>query len=142
MTISDTTEQAIMALIFNASAWATYADNAATTPQTTTPIAAHTADPGDAGTQSTSETTYTGYARPAPARTSGGWTVASGVATLVANAAFGVQSAGTPTLTHWSVGKTGGGASPILFSGTITPNIVVSAGLNPTLLNTTNCALD
>lgn len=142
MSISDTTENALMLLIFNATAWANYADNAASVPQTTTPIAAHTADPGDTGTQSTSETSYTGYGRSTTARSGVGWTVSAGVATLAANTAFGVQSAGTPTLTHFSVGKSGGGATAILFSGTITPNIVVSSGLNPTLLSTTNCALD
>jgi hypothetical protein len=63
MSISDTTETAIMALIFNATAWANYADNAAGTPQTNVAVALHTADPGDGGTQSTSEVTYTSYAR-------------------------------------------------------------------------------
>ena len=39
-------------------------------------VGLHTADPGEAGTQATSEATYTGYARVAVARTAGGWTVA------------------------------------------------------------------
>ena len=53
MSISDTTENAIMLLIFNATAWGNYADNAATTPQTNVHCALHTADPGDAGTMAT-----------------------------------------------------------------------------------------
>jgi len=35
-------------------------------------VSLHTADPGEAGTQSTSEATYTGYARLAIARSAGG----------------------------------------------------------------------
>ena len=62
-----------LALMFSATAWANYADNAATTPQTNIHVALATADPGDAGTMSTSEATYTSYARVNVARTSGGW---------------------------------------------------------------------
>lgn len=145
MSISDTTENAILALIFNATAWANYADNAATSPQTQIAVAAHTADPGDTGTQSTSETTYTGYARVNVNRNSGGWTVSGTSPTTVnpvANIAFGVQSAGTPTLTFASVGKTGGGASAILLSGAISPNLAVTAGSNPTLTTATAITLD
>jgi hypothetical protein len=55
MAIGGTTETAILALIFNATAWANYADNAASSPQTNIACALHTADPGTSGTQSTSE---------------------------------------------------------------------------------------
>jgi hypothetical protein len=46
MSISDATEANILKLIFNATAWANYADNAATSPQTNIDNALHTADPG------------------------------------------------------------------------------------------------
>ena len=39
-------------------------------------ISLHTADPGAAGTQATSECAYPPYARVAASRTAGGWTVA------------------------------------------------------------------
>lgn len=145
MSISDTTENAILALIFNATAWANYADNAATSPQTNIAVALHTADPGDTGNQSTSEATYTSYARGSVARTSGGWTV-SGTsptqAALVANLDFAAATGGTNTITYFSVGKTGGGATAILFSGTVTPNISVSSGVTPRLTTSTVCTLD
>ena len=38
-------------------------------------VSLHTADPGEAGSQTTSEATYTGYARVAVARSGSGWTV-------------------------------------------------------------------
>ena len=63
MSIANATETAILKLVFQAVAWANYADNAATTPQTQVAVGLHTADPGDAGTMSTSEIAYTGYAR-------------------------------------------------------------------------------
>jgi hypothetical protein len=64
MTISNTTEDAILNLIFRAVTWAGYAS--ATGTETNIGISLHTADPADAGTASTSEMTtgaYTGYTR-------------------------------------------------------------------------------
>lgn len=136
MAISGTTETAIMALIFNATAWANYADNAASTPQTQIANALHTADPGNAGTQSTSEITYTSYARTQVNRNSGGWTVSGtnpASVSPVANISFAAGTGGTGTASFWSTGKTGGGATAILLSGTVTPNIVTGNGITPIL---------
>jgi hypothetical protein len=145
MSISDTTEAAILALIFNATAWGNYADNAATTPQTNIAVALHTADPGDTGTMATSETTYTSYARASVARTSGGFTVSGTSPTQVAPAAaigFAAGTGGSGTITHHSYGKTGGGSAAILFSGTVTPNITVGSGVTPQLSTSSVCTLD
>src|ERR1700679_2605180 len=38
-------------------------------------VSLHTADPTNAGNQTSSETTYTSYARVAVARSTGGWTI-------------------------------------------------------------------
>ena len=54
---------------------ANLADNAASSPLTNLYVALHTADPGESGTQSTNEISYTSYARVAVARSSAGWTV-------------------------------------------------------------------
>jgi hypothetical protein len=143
MSISDATENNILKLIFNATAWANYADNAASTPQTNVDVALHTADPGDTGTQSTSETTYTSYARVSVARTTGGWTASSaGSTSPVANIDFTTGTGGSGTITHFSTGKTGGGASAILWSGTVTPNIVSGTGVLPRLTTSTTITLD
>jgi hypothetical protein len=145
MSLSDTTENALLSLIFNATAWANYADNAATSPQTNVAIALHTADPADAGTMATSEAAYTSYARGSVARTSGGWTI-SGTsptqAALAANLDFTAATGGSSVVTYFSTGKTGGGAAPILFSGTVTPNITVTTGVTPRLTTATICTLD
>lgn len=109
MAKSNASANALVALMYNATAIANVADNAATAPITVVQIAAHTADPGAGGTQSTSEAAYTGYARPTPARTTGGFTCSNGVVTLVADASFGACTGGSATLTHWSTGPAAGG---------------------------------
>ncbi len=142
MSISNTTETAILGLIFEATAWANYADNAASTPQTNISVALHTADPGDTGTMSTSEVTYTSYARVDVARSSSGWTTTGGSVSPDAEIAFPAGSGGSGTVTHFSTGKTGGGAAAILFSGTVTPNIVTGSGVTPKLSTSTQITLD
>jgi hypothetical protein len=142
MSISNTTESAILVLVFNATAWANYADNAATSPQTNIAVGLHTADPADAGTMSTSEVGYTSYARASVARTSGGWTETSGSVSPVANIDFAAGTGGSGTVTNFSTGKTGGGAAAILWSGTVTPNIVTGNGVTPRLTTSSTITLD
>jgi len=142
MSISNTTETAILKLIFQAVAWANYADNAASTPQTNVDVALHTADPGDAGTQSTSEVTYTSYARVSVARTTGGWTETTGSVSPVASITFPAGTGGSGTAQYFSTGKTGGGATAILWSGTVTPNITLGSGVTPSLTTSTAMTLD
>ena len=144
MAIAGTTETSILQLVFNATAWANYADNAASTPQTNISIALHTADPGTGGSQSTSEVAYTSYARASVARTTGGWTITgTGPASCspVANITFPAGTGGTGTVTNFSTGKTGGGATAILWSGTVTPNITTGSGVTPVLTTATTITL-
>lgn len=142
MSIGDTTESALMVLIFNATAWGNYADNASSSPQTHIHLALQTGDPGDSGTMATSETTYTSYARVSVTRTSGGWTNTSGSVSPVANIDFPAGTGGSGTVTHFSTGKSGGGAAAILFSGTVTPNIATGNGVTPRLTTATAITLD
>ena len=142
MSIADVTENNVLKMIFTAVAWANYADNAAGTPQTNIHVGLHTADPGEAGTMSTSETTYTSYARVNVARTTGGWTVTNNSVSPVAEISFPAGTGGSGTVTHFSTGKTGGGATDILFSGTVTPNIVTGNGITPKLTTASTITLD
>ena len=68
MSKGDTFENDLLKLIFNGTAIANIADNAATSPLTNLFVALHTADPGETGNQSTNEVSYTGYARATVAR--------------------------------------------------------------------------
>jgi hypothetical protein len=145
MSIADVSENAILALIFNATTWANYAINATTTPETNIICALHTADPGDAGSQSTTEAAYTSYARVNVLRTTGGWTISGTNPTQAAPVAainFPAGTGGSGTVTFFSTGKSGGGATPILFSGTVTPNIVTGSGVTPSLSTATQITLD
>lgn len=79
-------------------------------------VALHTADPGEAGDQTTSEISYTGYARVAVARSAGGWTVSSNSVSNTAAVTFGQMTAGTGgTVTHVSVGISSAGAGKVLY---------------------------
>ena len=142
MSLSDAAENAMLLLVFNATTWANYAINATSTPETDIVCALHTADPGDAGTQATSEAAYTSYARVNVARTSGGWTVTASSVSPVASIDFPAGTGGSGTVTHFSTGKSGGGASAILFSGTVTPNIVTGSAITPKLTTATAITLD
>jgi len=142
MSKSNAFENALLQLIFNATAIANLADNAASSPLTSLYISLHTADPGEAGDQSTSEATYTGYARVAVARTSGGWTVTANSVSPVANIDFPIATGGTNTITYFGVGSAASGAGVLYYSGTVTPNISVVNGVIPRLRTTSTITED
>lgn len=142
MSFSNTAEAAIMALIFQAQAWANMADNAASTPQTNISVAGHTADPGETGTQSTSEIAYTSYGRVNVPRTAGGWAQSGGVVNPVAAVSFPAGTGGSGTITHGSAGKTGGGSSDIWMKGAVSPSIATGNGITPQFSTATAFSLD
>lgn len=82
-------------------------------------VALHTADPGEAGDQTTSEATYTGYARVAVARSGAGWTVTGNAVENAGAITFGACTSGSETITHWSIGVASSGASKILYRGSL-----------------------
>lgn len=133
MSKGNTFENDWLKLVFNATAIANMADNAATAPLTNLYVSLHTADPGEAGDQTTSEATYTSYARVAVARTSSGWTVTNNSVSPVANISFPAGTGGTGTVTHFGVGTLVSGTGKLLYSGTVTPNIVTGNGITPVL---------
>lgn len=141
MSKGNTFETDLLALIFNATPIADLADNDATSPATNLSVALHTADPGEAGTQLTSETAYTGYARVNVARTTGGWTVSGGSVSPVANIDFGECTAAPgAAITFFSVGT--GVANKLLYSGTVSPNIAMAIGVIPRLKTTSTVTED
>lgn len=122
--LTNSAENSILVLLFNATAWANVADNAATAPLANLFVSLHTADPGEAGSQTTSETAYTGYARVSVARTSGGWTVSGTDPTQVVNAGaitFPQCGATGATITHFGIGSLTSGAGVLFASGVIGP---------------------
>ena len=130
---SDFFETAILDLIFQGVAIADIAENDTTTPLAQYFVSLHTADPGEGGTQLTSEATYGAYARVGVTRTAGGWAVTGGVASPVADITFPQATSGSNTITHAMVGTLATGAGVHLFSGTVTPNITVTTNVTPRL---------
>lgn len=129
----DTFENDILKLIFNATAIANIADNAASSPLTSLYFALHTASPGETGVQTTSECTYGGYARKAVLRTTGGFTVTANSVSNIADVDFPIAVSGSETATHFSIGTLVSTGGKILYWGTVTPNIVIVAGVTPVL---------
>lgn len=133
MSKSNTFENDWLKLIFNATAIANLADNAASSPLTNLYVSLHTADPGEAGNQTTNETSYTSYARVAVARTSGGWTVTNNSVSPVANIDFPAATGGSGTITYFGVGSASSGTGVLYYSGTVSPSISVTSGVTPRL---------
>jgi len=93
-------------------------------------IALFTAAPSDSA-QGT-ECNYTGYARVAVARTSGGWTVASGNAQNTAAITFGQCTAGTNTALAFAICKAGtAGVDDAIYWGDLTSSLAISSGITP-----------
>lgn len=89
-------------------------------------VALHTADPGEGGSQTTSEATFTSYARVSVARTSGGWTVSGNQASNTALVQFPQCTGGSNVITHVSIGTLTSGAGQILYSGALNSSLTVS----------------
>jgi hypothetical protein len=129
----NTFENDLLKLIFNATTIANLAINATSSPLTVLWVSLHTADPGEAGSQTTNEATYGGYARVSVARTTTGWVVTNNSVSPAAQISFPAATSGTNTITHAAAGTASSGAGKILYSGTVTPNLSVSAGTTPRL---------
>ena len=131
MAKSVTTCNNLLKLLFNATAWATIADNAASAPLTNLYISLHTADPGTGNSQATNETSYTNYARVAVLRTSAGWTIATNTAVNAALVQFPQCGATGATLTFVAIGTAATGAGNVLYSGSLNSALTVANGIQP-----------
>lgn len=97
-------------------------------------LSLHTADPGEAGNQTTSEVAYTGYARVGINRASGagGFTVSGNTVSFGTNpTSFGACTAGSATATHFGIGTASSGAGVLLYRGALSASIAISSGVTP-----------
>jgi len=137
MSKSNIWEAGLLNLVFNNISFANVGDAIGLVHSTTEGflyVALHTADPGEAGDQTTNETSYTGYARVPVVRSSAGWTVSGTAPTQVTNAItinFGLCTGGSPTITHFSIGTAVSGADTMLYSGPMVAPLAVSNGIAP-----------
>jgi hypothetical protein len=136
---SDAWETGLLALVFNNTTFAGVGSDGlrGSTTAGSLYVSLHTADPTDAGTQTSNEVTtgaYTGYARVARARATGagGWTVTGSSVSPADNIDFPACTGGTgATITHFGVGTAASGAGVLLYSGTVSPSIAVANGVTP-----------
>lgn len=135
---SSTFDNQFLQLIFNAVAITGLATNATSSPLTTLWVSLHTADPTATGNQSTSEATYTSYARVGVARTSGGWVITGSSVSPVSNIVFPQATGGSSTITNFSVGTAQTGTGQILYTGSVSPTITVTTGITPQLTTLTS----
>ncbi|WP_456622139.1 MULTISPECIES: phage tail fiber protein [unclassified Bradyrhizobium] len=142
MSKGDTFENDLLKLIFNGTAIANLADNAASSPLTSLYFAMHTADPGEGGSQTTSEVAYTSYARVAVARNSTGFMVTGNSVSPVNDINFPTATGGSATATFFSIGTAASGTGKILYSGTLSPAISISTGVPPVITNSTTITED
>lgn len=134
MSKSNTFENDLLALVFNNTDIADIGDagglqNSATAGSLY--VALHTSDPGEAGTATTNETAYTGYARVAVARSGAGWTVSGNSATNAAQITFPQCGVTGATITHVSITTAASGASKILYSGALNSSLTVALNITP-----------
>lgn len=94
-------------------------------------LSLHTADPGEGGNQTTSEATYTSYARVAVARSGSGWTVSGNQASNAALVQFPQATGGSNTITYVAVGTASSGTGQVLYSGALNASLAVSSGIQP-----------
>jgi hypothetical protein len=142
MSKGDVFENDLLKLIFNGTAIANLADNAASSPLANLYVALHSADPGEAGNQTTNEVAYTSYARVAVPRSTLGFTVTTNSVSPVNDVNFPTATGGTATATYFSIGTAVSGTGKILYSGTLSPAIVISNGVPPVITNGTTITED
>lgn len=134
MSATNAMETAILQLYFNNTDHANVGDAAGIQNSATAGsfyISLHTADPGETGTQTTSEATYTSYARVAVARSGAGWTVTGGNASNAAAVNFPAATGGTNSITHFGIGSDLSGAGNLFFKGALDNPLAVSSGITP-----------
>lgn len=94
-------------------------------------VSLHTADPGEAGSQTTSEAAYGSYARQAVARSGAGWTVSGANVSNAAVITFPTASSGSETITHFGLGSDATGAGNLFFKGALAASRAISTGITP-----------
>jgi hypothetical protein len=145
MSKSDAFETALLSLIFTNNNIANLGDSTGVRGSTSAGslyFALHTADPGEAGSQTTSEVSYTGYARVAVARSGSGFTVTGNSVSPAADVTFGECTDGTATATHFSIGTADTGGGTVLYKGSLTPSIAIATGVTPRIRNTSTVTED
>lgn len=134
MSMTNAAEANLLNLLFLNIDWANIGDVAGLQNSATAGnfyVSLHTADPGESGNQSTSETAYTSYARVAVARAGGGWTLTAQTISNTALVQFPQCTGGSSTVSYFGIGTDSSGAGNLLMSGPLTSSLSISNGIQP-----------
>lgn len=134
MSATNVFENGLLSLIFENANYANVGDATGLRGSSTAGsfyISVHTASPGETGTQTTSESAYTSYARVAVARSTAGWSVTSGVCDNDSAITFPACTGGTSTLTDFGIGSDSSGTGNLFMYGALTASLAVSSGITP-----------
>lgn len=133
MSATNAFEAKILSLIFENADAANVGDATGLRGSTTAGVfyvSLHTGSPGETGTQTTSESAYTSYARVSVARSAAQWTVASSIADNDNAITFPACTGSTSTVTHFGIGSDASGVGNLNLFGT-TNSLAVSSGITP-----------
>ena len=135
MSASNVFETGILSLIFQNTNYANVGDATGLRGSTAAGVfyvGLHTADPGEAGAQNTTETAYTGYARISVVRSAAGFSIAGNSISNAAAVTFGSCTAAPgAALTHFSIGSDVSAAGNLFFSGALGASYQPAVGNAP-----------
>lgn len=134
MSMTNQAEHALLDLIFLNTDWANIGDASGLQNSAAAGsfwISLHTADPGETGSQTTSEASYAGYARVSVNRTAGGWTRSGSTISNTALVQFAQCTGGSATVTHFGIGTDSTAAGNLIFKGALTSSLSISNGIQP-----------
>jgi hypothetical protein len=134
MSATNAFETALLTLYFNNTDHANIGDAAGIQNSATAGsfyVSLHTADPGETGNQTTSESAYTNYARVAVARSAAGWTISNANVSNAAIISFPAGGATGSLVTHFGIGSDSSGAGNLFFRGALTSSLQVNSGITP-----------
>lgn len=134
MSATNVLENGLLSLLFENANYANVGDATGLRGSSTAGVfyvSLHTANPNETGTQTTSEAAYTSYARVSVARSTSGWTVASGSVTNDAAITFPAATGGSETETHFGIGSDTSGTGNLFIWGALTSSLAVSNGITP-----------
>jgi hypothetical protein len=134
MSKTNSMENGMLLLYFNNTAQANIGDASGLQPSSAAGslyVSLHTGDPGEAGDQTTSEATYTSYARVAVARSGSGWTVTVNTVDNAAAVTFPASTGTDNTITYFGVGTASSGTGVLLYSGVLDTPLAVTTGVTP-----------
>jgi hypothetical protein len=134
MSKTNSMENGMLLLYFNNTAQANIGDASGLQPSGAAGslyVSLHTGDPGEAGDQTTSEATYTSYARVAVARSGAGWTVTANTVDNAAAVTFPASTGTDNTITYFGVGTAATSTGVLLYSGVLDTPLSVTTGVTP-----------